>query len=122
MSATAVRPVPAALFLEPVATDRARHRVQELMTDYRSGEWTPTPLEQRVAGFLLTSTAADGMVTGGRVRAALWEGNLTMIQDNGGRFASVLADLAPVLDEPELTSLDVVDAAGELVTAVAEHR
>ncbi|MCY0952979.1 hypothetical protein [Streptomyces sp. H27-S2] len=118
MSVTAVHPAPA-LFLEPVATDRARHRVQELMTDFRSGAWTPTPLERRVAGLLITSTAVDGTVTGGRVRTALWEGNLTMIEDNGGRFASVLADLVPVLDEPELTALDVVDAAGELVTAVA---
>ncbi|MFD6184750.1 hypothetical protein [Streptomyces goshikiensis] len=118
MSLTAVQPAPT-LFLEPVATDRARHRVQELVADFRAGAWFPTPLERRVADILITATAADGMLTAGRIRAALWEGSLTMIEDNGGRFAHVLGDLVPVLDEPELTALDVVDAAGELVAAIA---
>ncbi|MFE1272556.1 hypothetical protein [Streptomyces sp. NPDC058758] len=116
-------PVPTHLsnpfFLEPVATDRARGRVEGLVADLRAGAWAPTPLEKRVAELLLASTEADGILTARRVRAALWEGDLAMTYENDGRFAQLLADLVPVLDEPELTSLDIVDAAGELVTAIA---
>ncbi|MFJ5711764.1 hypothetical protein [Streptomyces sp. NPDC093105] len=116
-------PVPAhlssPLFLEPVATDRARSRVEALVADHRTGAWAPTPLESRVAELLLASTTADGMLTARRIRAALWEGDLAMTYENDGRFAQLLADLVPVLDDPELTSLDIVDAAGELVAAIA---
>ncbi|MEV4921114.1 hypothetical protein AB0K47_30440 [Streptomyces tirandamycinicus] len=118
MSATTVRPE-TGFFPEPAATDRARRRVEELMADFRTGAWRPTRLEGRVAGLLLTSTAGDGMLTPRRIRAALWEGSLAMTRDNDGRFARVLADLLPVLEDPRLVSLDVVDAAGELVGAVA---
>ncbi|MHC5705728.1 hypothetical protein OTC26_030360 [Streptomyces tirandamycinicus] len=118
MSATTVRPE-TGFFPEPAATDRARRRVEELMADFRAGAWCPTRLEGRVAGLLLTSTAGDGMLTPRRIRAALWEGSLAMTRDNDGRFARVLADLLPVLEDPRLVSLDVVDAAGELVGAVA---
>ncbi|MEU1228968.1 hypothetical protein [Streptomyces sp. NPDC005828] len=116
---TITAPSETGIFLEPVATDRARHRVEELMTDFRTGAWRPTPLEGRVAELLLASTAGDGMLTPRRIRAALWEGNLAMTYENDGRFARVLADLVPVLDDPQLTALDIVDAAGELVGAVA---
>ncbi|MFJ9810771.1 hypothetical protein ACIRTB_21340 [Streptomyces sp. NPDC101158] len=106
-------------FLEPDATDRARRGVEELMADFRTGSWVPTPLEARVAELLLTSTAGDGLLTSPRVRAAVGEGNITMTYENDGRFARVLSDLVPVLDDPQLVALDVVDAAGELVGAVA---
>ncbi|MFH8385248.1 hypothetical protein ACH4E7_30635 [Kitasatospora sp. NPDC018058] len=120
MSVTAVQSVPTALFLEPAATERSRHRVQELLDDYRAGAWSPTALERRVAATLLTATEADGELTAGQVRAALWDGAVTMIQENHGRFASALADLVPVLDETEPTAPEVVDAAAELVAAVAD--
>ncbi|ROQ23146.1 hypothetical protein EDD98_7595 [Streptomyces sp. PanSC19] len=109
----------ASLFLEPVATERARRRVEELMADFRTGSWQPTRLEGRIAELLLASTAGDGMLTPRRIRAALWEGNIALTHENDGRFAQVLADLVPVLDDPQLTALDLVDAAGELVGAVA---
>ncbi|MFD3336172.1 hypothetical protein ACFWV1_26515 [Streptomyces sp. NPDC058700] len=116
-------PVPTHLsnpfFLEPAATDRARGRVETLIADFRTGTWAPTSLESRVAELLLASTEGDGMLTARRIRAALWEGDLAMTYENDGRFAQLLADLVPVLDEPELTPLDIVDAAGELVAAVA---
>ncbi|MEU2079011.1 hypothetical protein [Streptomyces sp. NPDC013489] len=116
---TITAPSETSLFLEPVATERARRRVEELMADFRTGTWRPTPLEGRVAELLLASTAGDGMLTPRRIRAALWEGNLALTYENDGRFAQVLADLVPVLDDPQLTALDIVDAAGELVGAVA---
>ncbi|OKJ48571.1 hypothetical protein AMK27_37930 [Streptomyces sp. CB02009] len=116
---TITTPSETSLFLEPVATERARRRVEELMADFRSGTWRPTRLEGRVAELLLASTAGDGMLTPRRIRAALWEGNLALTYENDGRFAQVLADLVPVLDDPQLTALDIVDAAGELVGAVA---
>ncbi|GHG43098.1 hypothetical protein [Streptomyces zaomyceticus] len=116
-------PVPTHLsnpfFLEPAAIDLARGRVEVLIADFRAGAWAPTPLESRVAELLLASTTGDGMLTARRVRAALWEGDLAMTYENDGRFAQLLADLVPVLDEPELTSIDIVDAAGELVAAIA---
>ncbi|MCZ0983703.1 hypothetical protein O1L60_43825 [Streptomyces diastatochromogenes] len=116
---TITAPSETSLFLEPVATERARRRVEELMADFRTGTWHPTRLEGRVAELLLASTAGDGMLTPRRIRAALWEGNIAMTYENDGRFAQVLADLVPVLDDPQLSALDIVDAAGELVGAVA---
>ncbi|MEU9706619.1 hypothetical protein [Streptomyces sp. NPDC047981] len=109
----------AGLYLEPVATDLARRRVDELMADFRTGSWKPSPLEARTAELLLISTADDGMLTSGRIRAALWEGGATMTPETDGRFAEFLGALEPVLDDPQLVALDVVDAAGELVGAVA---
>ncbi|MFF5788463.1 hypothetical protein ACFY8P_26310 [Streptomyces sp. NPDC012693] len=116
---TITAPPETSLFLEPVATERARRRVEELMADFRTGAWRPTRLEGRVAELLLASTAGDGMLTPPRIRRALWEGNIALTYENNGRFAQVLADLVPVLDDPQLTALDIVDAAGELVGAVA---
>ncbi|MEV4943997.1 hypothetical protein [Streptomyces zaomyceticus] len=116
---TITAPSETSLFLEPVATERARRRVEELMADFRTGTWRPTRLEGRVAEVLLASTAGDGMLTPRRIRAALWEGNIALTHENDGRFAQLLADLVPVLDDPQLTALDIVDAAGELVGAVA---
>jgi hypothetical protein len=116
---TITTPSETSFFPEPVATGRARHRVEELMADFRTGAWHPTRLEGRVAELLLTSTAGDGMLTPRRIRAALWEGNIALTHENDGRFARLLADLVPVLEDPQLTALDVVDAAGELVGAVA---
>lgn len=78
-------------------------------------------LERRIAEILTTNIAADGMLSADRVRAALREGSIAMTYENGGRFARVLADLVPVLDHTELTSLDVVDTASEFVRAVAEQ-
>ncbi|MGW1296339.1 hypothetical protein [Streptomyces sp. NPDC002533] len=106
-------------FPEPVATERARRGVEELMADFRTGAWRPSALESRVAQLLLVAAAGDGMLTSRRVRDAMWEGNLAMTHENGARFAQVLADLVPLLDDPYLTAIDIVDAAGEVVGAVA---
>ncbi|WP_432171997.1 hypothetical protein [Streptomyces sp. 1222.5] len=105
--------------LEPAATARVRDSVDDLLSDLRSGGWRPTPLEVRVAELLLVSAAGDGLLTSRRVRGALWEGAVTMVQDNGGRFARTLAGLVPVLDDPQLTAPGIPEAAGELVAAVA---
>ncbi|MEV0966964.1 hypothetical protein AB0J25_31130 [Streptomyces sp. NPDC049910] len=118
MSLTSVEPK-TSLFPEPVTTDRARHRVEALMADFRTGSWQPTPLERRIAHLLITSAAGDGMLTARRIRAALWEGAVAITQENGGRFAQALGDLVPVLDDPQLAALDVVDAAAELIAAAA---
>ncbi|MFI5621396.1 hypothetical protein [Streptomyces sp. NPDC051567] len=107
---------------EQASADQARRRAESLVTDLRQGTWTATPLEQRVAAVLVTATAADGLLTAGRVRAALWEGDLTMTYENGGRFAHALADLVPILDDPTLSVPDVIaltEMAAELVAAVA---
>ncbi|WP_256104139.1 hypothetical protein [Streptomyces sp. ODS05-4] len=105
---------------EDTAVDRARRHVDDLLTHFRTGAWRPTLLETRIAALLLTATAGDGMLTAHRVRAALWEGGLPLTHAaGGGRFAQLLGDLVPVLDDPWLAALDIVDAAGELVGAVA---
>ncbi|MGW7409777.1 hypothetical protein ACWGI9_39800 [Streptomyces sp. NPDC054833] len=107
------------LLCEPAATVRARGSVEGLLADLRTGTWRPTPLEVRVAGLLLTSVVGDGLLTSRRIRAALWEGAVTMVHDNDGRFARTLAGLVPVLDDPQLTAPGILDTAGELVAAVA---
>lgn len=103
-------------FLEPVVTGRARRRVEEVLADFRSGARHPTRLEGRVAELLLASTAGDGMLTPGRIRAALWEGNLALTYENDGRFPQVLTDLVPVLDDPQLGQ-----AGGVLLPGSARH-
>ncbi|MFF8868460.1 hypothetical protein ACF08B_41330 [Streptomyces sp. NPDC015139] len=116
---TTTAPPGTGLLLEPAATVRARSGVEELLADLATGGWRPTPLEVRVAALLLTSTAGDGQLTSRRIRAALWEGAVTLVHDNGGRFAQALAGLVPVLDDPQLTAPGLPGTAGELVAAVA---
>lgn len=101
------------------ATAHPPSSAEDLLTDLRAGSWHPTPLEVRVAGMLVTSVAGDSLLNSVRIRAALWEGAVTMLHDNGGRFARTLADLVPVLDDPQLTDTGVPETAGELVAAVA---
>lgn len=72
-------------------------RLDALAGRARGGAWTPTPLERRVAGLLTVAAAGDGLLTAERVRAALWEGAVALVQDNGGELAALLADLLPVL-------------------------
>ncbi|MFC8957570.1 hypothetical protein ACFT8P_33840 [Streptomyces sp. NPDC057101] len=119
MTSFSAQPLAVGLYLEPAATDHARRRVDDLMADFRTGNWSPSPLEARIAELLLVSTADDGMLTHPRVCAALQEGSIAMTSENGGRFAQVLADLRPVLHDPRIVALDIIDAAGELVGAVA---
>ncbi|MFC8957506.1 hypothetical protein ACFT8P_33470 [Streptomyces sp. NPDC057101] len=81
--------------------------------------WIPSALEAQVVQRLLVSTSDDGMLTSPRVRAALRDGGAAMAYENGGLFARVLDDLLVILDDPRLVEIDVVDAAAELVGAVA---
>ncbi|MCY0937629.1 hypothetical protein [Streptomyces sp. H34-S4] len=117
MTLTATLPA-ATLVPEQPATGHARRLIGDLLLDLRLGAWTPTTLEQRVAGILTVSAAGAGTLTSGHVRRALWEGTLTMTQENGARFATVLAHLVPLLDDPELSAPDVAAAAVELLAAV----
>ncbi|MEE1736260.1 hypothetical protein PUR49_07060 [Streptomyces sp. BE147] len=64
-----------------------------LVADARGGSWAPTPLERRIAGLLAAAAAGDGLLTADRVRAALWEGSLALVQENDGRLARLLAGL-----------------------------
>lgn len=109
------------LLLERPATEQARGQVEDLLTDLRLGDWTPTPLERRVADILHLS-AATGALSSRHVRDALWEGALTMTQENGARFATALALLVPVLEEPAPSAPDVAYAAVELLAAIVDHR
>ncbi|WP_328973795.1 hypothetical protein [Streptomyces sp. NBC_00239] len=84
---------------EPAAVARLRACTSALARDARSGDWTPTPLERRIAGLLGTAAAGTGLPTAPQVRAALWEGHAVFLQDNGGRLAALLAALLTVLDE-----------------------
>ncbi|MFE7131361.1 hypothetical protein ACFVIM_10915 [Streptomyces sp. NPDC057638] len=103
---------------ESVLVRRGRRRVEALRVDLDKGVWSPTALEARVADMLVTATAADGMLTSRRLRAGLWEGSVTMLSANGGRFAQVLASLVAVLDDPDFSAFDLLDTAGELVMAI----
>ncbi|MER7760791.1 hypothetical protein [Streptomyces sp. NPDC097619] len=73
--------------------------LKALAGDARRGTWTATPLERRIAELLSMAAAGGGLPTVQQVRAALWEGAMTLIQENGGRFAALLADLVTVLEE-----------------------
>ncbi|MGY3677171.1 hypothetical protein [Streptomyces sp. TE33382] len=73
-----------------------------LVADARGGFWTPTPLERRIAGLLAVAAAGDGLLTADRVRAALWEGSLALVQENDGRLARLLAGLLSLPEEYEV--------------------
>ncbi|MGW0754634.1 hypothetical protein [Streptomyces sp. NPDC002587] len=107
----------AALLLEKPAADEARRQAGNLLLDLRHGTWAPTPLERRVAEILgVCASAAQGVLSARHIRSALWEGSMAMTRENGGRFATALAHLAPALDVP-----DVADLTVELIGAVADH-
>ncbi|MFE2341168.1 hypothetical protein ACFXCR_16930 [Streptomyces sp. NPDC059431] len=121
MTLTATPSATAVLAPEQSATGHAHRLIEDLLLDLRLGAWTPTPLEQRIAGLLGLSAAGTGTLTSGHVRDALWEGHLTMTQENGARFATVLAHLVPLLDAPERSAHEVAgvaEAAVELLTAM----
>ncbi|GAA3499988.1 hypothetical protein GCM10019016_070930 [Streptomyces prasinosporus] len=112
MPATAPRPH------SPRPAAEAHARITALLADLRAGTWTPTPLETRIAGLLVTATAGAGLLTSHHVRTALWEGHLALTRANDGRFARALAGLLPVLDDPRPAAGDVLADTGRLLAAV----
>ncbi len=96
-------PAPAHRLWEPASVARLRNLTAELARDLATARWTPTELESRIAERLLTSAAGDGALTGPRIRGVLWEGSMALTRANDGRLAGLLASLAPVVDEPELS-------------------
>ncbi|GGU59571.1 hypothetical protein FHX79_111675 [Streptomyces cavourensis] len=94
---------PAHRLWEPESVARLRSLTAELTQDLATARWTPTELESHIADLLLTSAAGDGALTGQRIRGVLWEGSMALTRANDGRLAGLLASLAPVADEPELS-------------------
>ncbi|MER5571362.1 hypothetical protein ABT083_35055 [Streptomyces goshikiensis] len=122
MTPTATPPAAETVLDQPV-TRHARRQVGDLFLQLRLGVWTPAPLEQRIAGMLSpTGASAGAALTSRGVRTALWEGALTMTQENGGHFATVLAHLVTALDDPEPNTPGLADTAAEFFAAVADHR
>ncbi|MFI9778682.1 hypothetical protein ACIHCV_28885 [Streptomyces sp. NPDC051956] len=101
------------------ATGRAREQADTLARDLDAGRWTPSPLERTIAGLLVDAAAGDGALTAARIQAAFWEGSLSLVQDHGGRLASVLADLLPVTEDPGPDARAVLATAHDLLTRVA---
>ncbi|MFI8166027.1 TetR/AcrR family transcriptional regulator [Streptomyces sp. NPDC085931] len=96
-----------------------------LIRDFRHGTWQPTGLEHRLAELLARSAAGTGSLTAVSVRAALWEGSMAAIHDNGGRFLTLLADLLPQIEKPDAAALHTAGLALDLVetiTHTAPHR
>jgi len=84
-----------------------RGQVGDLVEQWERGTWVPTVLERRIATLLSLASAGDGLLTADRVRHALWEGALTLHQENGGRLGALLSELLSALDRPK--AADVPD-------------
>ncbi|MFF8675309.1 TetR/AcrR family transcriptional regulator [Streptomyces sp. NPDC015242] len=105
--------------------DSVPGRLKALMRDLRHGAWRPTPLENRLAETLARSAAGTGSLSAVGIRAALWEGSMTAIHENGGRFITLLGDLLPLVEKPDATALHTAGLALDLVetiTQTAPHR
>ncbi|MER5774375.1 hypothetical protein ABT144_08800 [Streptomyces sp. NPDC002039] len=85
---------------EPAALTRVRTLLATLSRDHTSARWTPTALEARIGELLLTASAGDGALTPPRLRAALAEGSMTFLADNGGRLALLLGAVLELLISP----------------------
>lgn len=81
--------------------DSVRRRLEALTRDFSQGAWQPTGVERRLAERLAQSAAGTGALDGAGVRAAIWEGSMAAIHENGGRFIGLLADLLPLIEGPE---------------------
>ncbi|MFC8360734.1 TetR/AcrR family transcriptional regulator [Streptomyces griseorubiginosus] len=100
-------------------SDSVQGRLKALMRDFRLGAWQPTPLEQRLAELLALSAAGTGSLSAVSIRAALWEGSMTAIHENGGRFVTLVADLLPLVEKPDAAALHTAGLALDLVETVA---
>ncbi|WP_392894328.1 hypothetical protein [Streptomyces sp. LN699] len=85
---------------EPAALTRVRSLLATLSRDHTSARWAPTALEARIGELLLTASAGDGALTAPRLRAALAEGSMTFLADNGGRLALLLGSVLELLTSP----------------------
>jgi AcrR family transcriptional regulator len=90
------------------------------MRDFRHGAWQPTDVERRLAGLLAQSAAGTGSLSPVGVRAALWEGSMAAIHDNGGRFITLLADLLPLIERPDASALHTAGLALDLVETITQ--
>ncbi|MEV7143842.1 TetR/AcrR family transcriptional regulator [Streptomyces tauricus] len=100
--------------------DSVQERLKALMRDFRHGVWQPTGLEHRLAELLAQSASGTGSLSAVSIRTAVWEGSMTAIHENGGRFITLLADLLPLMEKPDAAALHTVGLALDLVAAVAQ--
>jgi hypothetical protein len=94
-------------------------RVAALAADFRSGAWVPAPLERCVCGILTAAVSADGRLTPGRIRSALWDGAVAITQENGARVAKLLASTIEVLEGAEPVDAAAVESVRSLAAAIA---
>ncbi|MFF6914365.1 TetR family transcriptional regulator [Streptomyces sp. NPDC012466] len=99
--------------------DSARE-LAALMRDFRHGAWQPTGLEHRLAELLAQSAAGTGSLTAVSVRAAIWEGSMAAVHENGGRFITLLADLLPQIEAPDAAALHTAGLALDLVETITQ--
>ncbi|MFE2529350.1 hypothetical protein ACFXEL_34580 [Streptomyces sp. NPDC059382] len=85
---------------EPAALTRVRTLLATLSRDHVGARWAPTALEARIGELLLTASAGDGALTAPRLRAALTEGSMSFLADNGGRLAQLLGAVLELLISP----------------------
>ncbi|MCX5197274.1 hypothetical protein OOK31_25810 [Streptomyces sp. NBC_00249] len=120
-AATRVRPqTPARSDTYDPASPEPADLIAALRQDADADRWAPTALELRLCELLLTASAGDGTLTAPRIRAALAEGAMSFITENGGRVAALLASLLPLLAEPGTSPARaaVVDAAYTLLDRI----
>ncbi|WP_314412825.1 TetR/AcrR family transcriptional regulator [Streptomyces kroppenstedtii] len=98
-----------------------QERLKALIRDFRHGAWQPTGLEHRLAEHLAQSAAGSGSLSAVSIRAAVWEGSMTAIHENGGRFITLLADLLPLVEKPDPAALHTAGLALDLIETVTQE-
>ncbi|MDT0386180.1 TetR/AcrR family transcriptional regulator [Streptomyces dubilierae] len=100
--------------------DSVQEQLKALIRDFRHGAWQPTALEHRLAELLAHSAAGTGSLSAAAIRAALWEGSMAAVHENGGRFITLLADLLPLIEKPDATALHTAGLGLDLVETITQ--
>jgi SAM-dependent methyltransferase len=107
------------------STGPARHAAgvrkvtEALAEDLAAGRWSPSELERVLSRQLLISVADDEYLAPTVVRNAFWEGSEAFLRENGGRLATLLADLLPVLEAGGDEAAETSRAVSALLRSIA---
>ncbi|MGW2779503.1 hypothetical protein ACWC4C_44715 [Streptomyces olivaceoviridis] len=85
-----------------------------------TGEWAPTALERSLARRLVVGSAGDLQPAPALIRSVIWEGNIPLCHENGGRFVSLLGLSLTVAESAEPDRAPALTRVRELLERLTE--